>query len=165
MIELCKLASFHAVGPLTVKFPKAGLLAIAFTDPWLMRALSMYFSCDGIFTFPATYLSLTLKLTLLQLQSPAHRNSLRSLAVFPEHNTALPRILILLPFQHFSLPGYLLGAKCPFNTTLHQTHLLPSHWKTHSIGGTLGEISSTGLNLVQKSNMSLASGCNDKARI
>lgn len=33
MSELYKLASFHAVGPLTVKFPKAGLLAIAFTDP------------------------------------------------------------------------------------------------------------------------------------
>lgn len=30
---MCKLASLHAVGPLTVKFPKAGLLAIAFTDP------------------------------------------------------------------------------------------------------------------------------------
>lgn len=104
-------------------------------------------------------------LLYFNLQSPAHSNSLGSLAVFPEHNTALPRILILLPFEHFLLPGYLLGAKHPFNTAPQQTHLLPSHWKTHSIGGTLRDISSTGLNLVQKSDMSLAGGCSDKARI
>lgn len=152
MIELCKLASSHALGPLTVKFPKAELLAIAFTDPlanesseyvlllWWHFHLSCHLSSlspqayfTSIFSLPPTATPWDPVLFFLSIIQISHRSS------------------FTCPFSTFLLPGYLLGAKCPFNTAPHQTYLLPSYWKTHRIGGALREISSAGLNLVLRS--------------
>lgn len=83
----------------------------------------MYFSCDGIFHLSCHISFLNPQAYFTSIFSlPAHSNSLGSLAVFPEHNAALPHGSSFSPQHFFYFQAIFWVPKCPFNTAPHQTH-------------------------------------------